>query len=88
MFSFRYTSLVRRNFLRFGKRNGGDGVKIPHIHHGETEEEEENEKLNKFLSFFQHFTPVPVEQEIAKEDEENVISELVLQNNILLIILG
>ena len=42
MFSFRYTSLVRRNFLRFGKRNGGDGVKIPHIHHGETEEEEEN----------------------------------------------
>ena len=29
----RYTSLVRRNFLRFGKRSGGDAIE-----HGQREE--------------------------------------------------
>ena len=52
-FSFRYTSLVRRNFLRFGKRSGGDTIDIPEEEG--TEEMEENEKLKTFLSFFEYF---------------------------------
>eukprot|EP00090_Calanus_glacialis_P024086 TRINITY_DN37401_c0_g1_i2.p1 TRINITY_DN37401_c0_g1~~TRINITY_DN37401_c0_g1_i2.p1 ORF type:complete len:178 (+),score=49.98 TRINITY_DN37401_c0_g1_i2:32-565(+) len=65
----RYTSLVRRNFLRFGKRSGGDAIEIPEEEG--TEEMEENEKLNKFISFFQHFNAVPLQQEIPEEIEED-----------------
>ena len=67
--SFRYTSLVRRNFLRFGKRSCGDAIEI--TEEEGTEEIEENEKLNKFISFFQHFIAVPVPQEIPEEIEED-----------------
>ena len=35
-----------------------------------TEEMEENENLNKFLSFFQHFDAVPVQQEIPENTIE------------------
>ena len=36
---------------------------------------EENEKLNKFLNFFQHFDAVPLQQEIPEDTVEiqNVI---------------
>ena len=32
---------------------------------------EENEKLNKFISFFQHFNAVPLQQEIPEAIEED-----------------
>ena len=38
---FRYTQLFRRNFLRFGKRTGGDAKKIP-VEEGTEEMEETN----------------------------------------------
>ena len=42
---FRYTILVRRNFLRFGKRSGG-----PVLHGEEEEREEEERRIEEFLS--------------------------------------
>ena len=38
---------------------------------------EENEKLNKFLNFFQHFDAVPLQQEIPEDTVEiqNVIKK-------------
>ena len=61
VFSFRYTSLVRRNFLRFGKRSGG--VSLSLRNDDQNEEMEENEKLNQFLNFFKHFDRVPIEEQ-------------------------
>jgi hypothetical protein len=44
---FSYTTLFRRNFLRFGKRTGGDGKKIPHE---DGTEEMENEQFYQLLN--------------------------------------
>ena len=80
-FSFRYTSLVRRNFLRFGKRSGGDTIDIPEEEG--TEEMEENEKLNKFINFFQHFNAVRVQQEIPEEIEDDLNVIIIKQYSVL-----
>ena len=60
---------MRRNFLRFGKRNGGEPIEIPEDER--TEEMEENENLNKFLNFVKHFDILPEQQEF--EDEEELV---------------
>ena len=75
LISFRYTSLVRRNFIRFGKRNG---IVIDNPN-GMTKEMEKNENLDTFLDLFKHFEALPVHEEIKDEKWSPIREELLQQ---------